>query len=723
MLFSLITVLILPVAINVAAGAVPDNVKPYLWLAWPAAAASAVAAAVLEARSRQAAATQSGGGAEADDEARLRRAAEELAQTVHRQWAAEAEIRMLHRPQPLHLRWSTTGRPVSAGPSAVLGDGVVGGRPLRLRLHGGNDDIVPLFTQLPRRRLVLLGDPGAGKTVLAILLTLGLLEERREHGGPVPVLLSLSSWDPHIEHLHRWVVRRLVEDYPALANADVFSPEAAARLVNCGHIVPVLDGLDEMPAGLHPVAIDAIDRIAPGSPLVLTCRSAEYVAAVATGGTVLSTAAVVELQPVGVQAVITFLSAGGMAGGNRWAAVLTHLREVSDGPLAEALSSPLLTALLRAVYTDPAADPAELLDPARFPDRCAIESHLLEAFVPAVYAHRLPPPMVEGLGATPLRYSPEPARRWLAFLAGHLQQHQTRDLAWWQLHRVFSPSGRRAIGLLLGLMSGLVAGLGVGVGVGLEVGVAAGVAGGFGAGLVAVPPPHPLYANLRLRGGLRSFGRKLVPGLAVGLMMGAGALCAFAVADGLGAGLGGGLDTAGKVVCVAGLSTGLAFAAMMWLNTPADALCSPSSRSVLRADRSVSAIRIVVETLGSGLLAGLTTGRYGFGIAVGFTWALVAGVGGGLALGLAGRYAGRFQTGLAASPWGWFLVSRFWLALRGQLPWRLMRFLDDAHRRGVLRQAGAVYQFRHARLQDHLAAPAPAPSARQVLQPVRGRRT
>ncbi|MFI6358668.1 hypothetical protein ACIBJF_40075 [Streptomyces sp. NPDC050743] len=35
-----------------------------------------------------------------------------------------------------------------------------------------------------------------------------------------------------------------------------------------------------------------------------------------------------------------------------------------------------------------------------------------------------------------------------------------------------------------------------------------------------------------------------------------------------------------------------------------------------------------------------------------------------------------------------------------------MAFLDDAHRRGVLRQAGAVYQFRHARLQEQLATTA-----------------
>ncbi len=54
--------------------------------------------------------------------------------------------------------------------------------------------------------------------------------------------------------------------------------------------------------------------------------------------------------------------------------------------------------------------------------------------------------------------------------------------------------------------------------------------------------------------------------------------------------------------------------------------------------------------------------------------------------------------------WGPFTVARCWLALRGRLPWRLMRFLADAHQhRGVLRAAGAVYQFRHVELQRHLA--------------------
>jgi len=42
-------------------------------------------------------------------------------------------------------------------------------------------------------------------------------------------------------------------------------------------------------------------------------------------------------------------------------------------------------------------------------------------------------------------------------------------------------------------------------------------------------------------------------------------------------------------------------------------------------------------------------------------------------------------------------------AMRWHTPARLLRFLDDARQRDVLRTVGPVYQFRHARLQDRLA--------------------
>jgi len=100
----------------------------------------------------------------------------------------------------------------------------------------------------------------------------------------------------------------------------------------------------------------------------------------------------------------------------------------------------------------------------------------------------------------------------------------------------------------------------------------------------------------------------------------------------------------------------------------------------------------------------------------GFARLLVSAAGGAAAGGWAGYVGfrrvgavafglGTGTVGVLARAWGGFVVGRGWLALRGRLPWRLMRFLDDAHRRGVLRQSGAVYEFRHARLQDHLADP------------------
>ncbi|AZQ32152.1 hypothetical protein EJ357_00550 [Streptomyces cyaneochromogenes] len=54
--------------------------------------------------------------------------------------------------------------------------------------------------------MVVLGEPGSGKTVMAIRFVLRALE-RRAPGGPVPVLFSLSGWQPHSETLDDWLVR------------------------------------------------------------------------------------------------------------------------------------------------------------------------------------------------------------------------------------------------------------------------------------------------------------------------------------------------------------------------------------------------------------------------------------------------------------------------------------------------------------------------------------
>ncbi|MFD7897398.1 hypothetical protein [Streptomyces sp. NPDC059743] len=82
-----------------------------------------------------------------------------------------------------------------------------------------------------------------------------------------------------------------------------------------------------------------------------------------------------------------------------------------------------------------------------------------------------------------------------------------------------------------------------------------------------------------------------------------------------------------------------------------------------------------------------------------------------IVFGAVGGLGGALAYGLSLTPWGqWVTLSRIWLPLTGRLPWAVSAFLQDAHRRGVLRQVGAVYQFRHARLQDHLTHACRMPS-------------
>jgi len=59
------------------------------------------------------------------------------------------------------------------------------------------------------------------------------------------------------------------------------------------------------------------------------------------------------------------------------------------------------------------------------------------------------------------------------------------------------------------------------------------------------------------------------------------------------------------------------------------------------------------------------------------------------------------------------------LAPRGHLPWHVMRFLEEAHQRGVLRrQAGGAYVFRHESVAAAIEAWTPA----SVLPRPRGER-
>jgi hypothetical protein len=186
--------------------------------------------------------------------------------------------------------------------------------------------------------------------------------------------------------------------------------------------------------------------------------------------------------------------------------------------------------------------------------------------------------------------------------------------------------------------------------------------------------------------------------LGFGLLSGIGIGLDEGLANGLSAAVGGGLTFGFIFGVVLAVPLGLV---EVW-RAPLAAMMAVTPRAVYRRD--VRSHRM------SGLMIGLTGGIVG-GIggwltgpwlispaASGWYGALAFGSAFGLALGLVNGLVGGFGAGAAPS----LLFTEIALSLRGQRV-RFMTLLETALARQVLRQAGAVYQFRHADLQDRLA--------------------
>ncbi|MFD9811701.1 helix-turn-helix domain-containing protein [Streptomyces sp. NPDC059080] len=646
-------------------------------------------------------------------------AAEQLATAVAARWRREEEQRQIQDPFPLPVRWRAAPEELADHWANIrrLPPGAAAGP---LETDGQLDGIAALYRRLPSGRLVVLGRSGSGKTVLALRFVLDHLASRTAE-EPVPVIFSIGAWNPTAVTLRDWLADRLTRDHPGYAAQGPGGTTLAAALVESGRVLPVLDGFDEMAAGLRRPALEALN--ATTLPLLLTSRPAEYAAAVAETD-VLTSAAAVALTGLTLDDLAAYLPrttrkpCRARPAANAWEPVLAALRERPASPLATVLTSPLMVALARAVYSDtPDHDPAELLDGERFGGPEALEDHLLESFLPTVYRHPLP----SAPGARPRRtFAPDRARHWLGHLAHHLNRLETPDLAWWRLGGGLRRGPRTAVtALVTGLAIGVAdAALATAVGApypladGAFVGLLAGLMFGLVYWLMFAArdvPVAPSAMRLRLGGGGARRGTA-GPRLIVGTLGGAVFGCGYGLVVGLmhhrfrwPDGLRYGTVDGIFYGLVFGVAAGLSFCLLGLVESPLDLRSAAHPRGLLRTHRSTVLARLAVwapafgALVGGGAAAAVPLLRGALGPLV---WSPAA----GLVLGTLSGVGGALGYALALTAWGqWLVLGRLWLPLTGRLPWAVVAFLDDAYRRGVLRQAGAVYQFRHARLQHHLA--------------------
>jgi hypothetical protein len=187
--------------------------------------------------------------------------------------------------------------------------------------------------------LLILGDPGSGKTRLLYDLAWALLP-RAAGGGhlePLPVVLDLSSWGVKRLALEEWLVEELWLRYRIVASL-------ARRWLYEGRLTPLLDGLDQVDQQARGECINAINELQRTWPLapVVCCRRSTYL--LERRRLTLQTA--VQIRPLTSQQVTTHLERLGRP----VRAVLDAVR--ADARLRELLTTPLMVNMAVSGFRD-----------------------------------------------------------------------------------------------------------------------------------------------------------------------------------------------------------------------------------------------------------------------------------------------------------------------------------------------------------------------------------
>lgn len=144
-------------------------------------------------------------------------------------------------------------------------------RPLRVTTADRTMDVnIEQYYRAITGPLVILGEPGTGKTTL--LHELATLLSPRDDQDPIPVPLSLANWAADEEPLAEWMAVELRRSY--FVNGAL-----AKSWLRNDAILPFLDGLDEVPEKKRAACVKRINEYRAAHPsvrLVLTCRETEY---------------------------------------------------------------------------------------------------------------------------------------------------------------------------------------------------------------------------------------------------------------------------------------------------------------------------------------------------------------------------------------------------------------------------------------------------------------
>lgn len=315
------------------------------------------------------------------------------------------------------------------------------------------------------RSLLILGDPGAGKTLTLLRIARKLIAQAEENiNRLIPVVFNLSSWGSKRHTITDWLLKELWHKYQV-------PHEVSQDWIKNQQLLLLLDGLDEVKPELRSACVKSLNQFMQEhgqTEMVVCSRFADYEALSSR----LLLRGAIYLRPLTPQQVNQYLDNAGA----QLEAVKTLLRE--DKVLQELAKSPLTLSIITLAYQG--KNVAELCQTESVEER---RQHLFDAYIERLFERK---------GAKQ-QYSKKQVKHWLTWLAQQMSRTSQTVFLIEQIQPSWLPKDSQRLlygvgvsltvgitaamfhvaplcsvfagirGLVTGLIGGLIAGLGYGI--------------------------------------------------------------------------------------------------------------------------------------------------------------------------------------------------------------------------------------------------------------------
>ncbi|MEH2355949.1 NACHT domain-containing NTPase [Nostoc sp.] len=525
-------------------------------------------------------------------------------------------------------------------------------------------------------KLLILGNPGAGKTTTMLDLAKALIARAEQDADyPIPVLFNLSAWKYDKQSMRDWLVLELKSKY-------VVRQDIGAKWLDDAKLLPMLDGLDELESARQEACVNNINKFLQSEwrsqYLVVCSRSEEY-----TNYKInLQLNGAIFLQPLTDKQIQAYLTRINQL-------ELWRIIQV-DTELLKLLRTSLFLSILGFISLHKALSIQEWKTLTSTQTRL---EYLFGTYWETAIKRDIVTPQMESQGFKSRSYgkkktpSEKQTQRWLLFLSQQLQKESRTEflIEKMQLSWLINNRHKWTYRISFGMLSALIVGIIFGTFGELNVGLTFGLIGGLIGEFKEIRPVESFRFNFTDKLGKNLF-KNIIYGLLTGLSFGLiGALIGEFVLRLSGRGLIAGAFFGLISGVIIGLINGLK-ADIQTRTKPNQGILESAKNSAV-ITLSILLIFVLIQGLASQTLSNIFTQPKFTSLVVCLLAASVCGCGS----------ASGGQGGMQ------HFTLRLVLYFNGYIPWNYARFLDYCTERLFLQRVGGRYRFIHKLRQDHFA--------------------